>query len=149
MQKDVVETSVKGVMPTTGGCAVFLGPPEKTFIIYVDQYIGNAMQMALKGVRKERPLTHDFITNIFRGFDITMERVVINDRTEDTFFARVILSMRNEVASKVVEIDARPSDSIVLALQMRRPVYVARNVLDSVEDMTELLDRIMNEQQEG
>ncbi len=149
MQRDVVEVAIKGVMPTTNGCAVFLGPPEKTFIIYIDQYIGNAIQMAIKGTRKERPLTHDFISDLMRGFEITLERIVINGRSEDTFFARAILSMRNEVRTKVLEIDARPSDCMVLALQARKPIFVARSVLDAVEDMTELLERITNEQQEG
>ena len=136
-------------MPTTNGCAVFLGPPEKTFIIYIDQYIGNAIQLAMKGLRKERPLTHDLISDVFRGFDISLDRVVINGRNDDTFFARVILTMRNEVRTKVLELDARPSDCMVLALQARRPIYVVRSVLDAVEDMTELLERIVNEQQEG
>ena len=149
MQRDVVEVAVKGVMPTTNGCAVFLGPPEKTFIIYIDQYIGNAIQLAMKGLRKERPLTHDLISDVFRGFDISLDRVVINGRNDDTFFARVILTMRNEVRTKVLELDARPSDCMVLALQARRPIYVVRSVLDAVEDMTELLERIVNEQQEG
>jgi bifunctional DNase/RNase len=57
--------------------------------------------------------------------------------------------MRNEVRTKVLEIDARPSDCMVLALQARKPIFVARSVLDAVEDMTELLERITNEQQEG
>lgn len=149
MQRDVVDVAIKGVMPTTNGCAVFLGPPEKTFIIYIDQYIGNAMQLALKGQRKERPLTHDFIGDLLRGLDVTLERVVINGRNEDTFFARAILSMHNEVSTKVLELDARPSDCMVLALQMHRPIYVARTVLDAVEDMTELLERIVNEQKES
>jgi uncharacterized protein len=145
MLKDVVEVSIKGIMPTTNGCAIFLGPEDKTFIIYVDQYIGNAIQMAVKQEKKERPLTHDLIGNILLGLGVTLERIIINDRSEDTFYARIILRMENELGTKLVEVDARPSDSMALALQLRRPIFAAQSVLDSVEDMSELLERIQNE----
>ena len=148
MQNDVTKASIKGVMPTTNGCAIFLGPEEKTFVIYVDQFIGNAIQMAIKGQRKERPLTHDLIINMFAGLGVEIDRVIIDERNEDTFYARLILHMKNELGQKIVEIDARPSDSMALALQAGKPIYVAREVLNSVEDMTELLERILNEQEE-
>ncbi|WOO39564.1 bifunctional nuclease family protein [Rubellicoccus peritrichatus] len=146
MQSDVVEVSVKGVMPTSNGCAIFLGCDEKTFVIYVDQNIGNAISMTINDVKKERPLTHDLISSIFQGLGVKVERIIINDVDEGTFFARLILTMQNELGTKVLEIDARPSDSMVLALQTKRPIYVARKVLDNVEDMTEILERILKQQ---
>lgn len=145
MQADVVEVSVRGVMPTANGCAVFLGNDDKTFVIYVDHSVGNAIQMTLDGVRKERPMTHDLIGQIFLGLGVNLEHIVINDVNEGTFFARVLLRMENELGKKIVEIDARPSDSTVLALQARRPIYVARSVFDSVEDMTEILERVLRQ----
>ncbi|MBN2069570.1 MAG: bifunctional nuclease family protein [Opitutales bacterium] len=144
----VVEASIKGVMPTTNGCALFLGPPDLTFIIYVDQYIGNTIQMALNGVTKERPLTHDLMVNMLSGLGVHLDRIIINDREEDTFYARIFLKMENELGTKVLELDSRPSDAISLALQMKRPIYVVQSVLDGVEDMTELLERILEEGEE-
>ncbi len=146
MQKDVVEVSIKGVMPTSNGCAIFLGGDEKTFVIYVDQNIGNAISMTINDVKKERPLTHDLIGSIFHGLGVKVERVIINDVDDGTFYARLILSMQNELGTKVLEVDARPSDSIVLALQSKRPLYASRKVLDNVEDMTEILERILKQQ---
>jgi bifunctional DNase/RNase len=148
MQNDVVLVTIKGVMPTANGCAVFLGNDEKTFVIYVDHSVGSAIQMTLNGVKKDRPLTHDLIGSILLGLGAQLERVVVNDAREGTFFARVLLKMENELGRKIVEIDARPSDSIVLALQQKRPVYVARNVFDQVEDMTEILERVLKQQAE-
>lgn len=148
MNKDVVPVIVKGVMPTSNGCAVFLGDDGKTFVIYVDHSVGNAIQMTLDGVKKERPLTHDLIGHIFTGLGVTLDHVVINDVNEGTFFARILLRMENELGKKIVELDARPSDSTVLALQHRRPLFVARKVYDSVEDMTEILERVLNQQNE-
>ena len=53
MQNDVVPVTIKGVMPTANGCAVFLGNEDKTFVIYVDHSVGNAIQMTLSGVKKD------------------------------------------------------------------------------------------------
>ena len=141
MKQDVVAVTVKGVMPTANGCAVFLGDDAKTFVIYVDHSVGNAIQMTLDGVKKERPLTHDLIGSIMLGLDTKLDHIVIND-------ARIILRMENELGKKIVELDARPSDSIVLALQQKRPLFVSKAVLDEAEDMTEILDRVRKQQAE-
>lgn len=146
MNNDSVEVTVKGVMPTSNGCAIFLGNDEKTFVIYVDPAIGNAINMTINQVKKERPLTHDLIGLILRGLETHIERVLINDVDEGTFFARIILQMENELGKKIIELDARPSDSIVLALQMKQPIHVSTKVLENVEDMSEILERILRKQ---
>jgi bifunctional DNase/RNase len=149
MQNDVVEVTVKGVMPTANGCAVFIGDDAKTFVIYVDHSVGNAIQMTLDGVKKERPLTHDLISHILLGLGASLDRIIINDVDDGTFFARILLHMENELGKKIVEIDARPSDATVLALQQKRPIYAAQKVYDSVEDMTEILERVLKQQAEA
>jgi bifunctional DNase/RNase len=148
MQNDVVDATIKGVMPTQNGCAVFLGNDEKTFVIYVDHSVGNAIQMTRSGVKKDRPLTHDLIGSVLLGLGAQIDHVVVNDQREGTFFARILLRMENELGKKIVELDARPSDSIVLALQQKRPIFVARSVFDAVDDMTEILDRVLKQQSE-
>ncbi len=148
MQNEVTEVAIKGVMPTANGCAVFLGNEGKTFVIYVDHSVGNAISMTLNGVKKERPLTHDLIGSILLGLNITLERIIINDVSDGTFYARIILHMQNELGRKIIEVDARPSDSIVLALQQKKPIYVAQKVFDGVEDMTEILERVLKQQGE-
>lgn len=148
MQADVVAVTIKGVMPTANGCAVFLGGDEKTFVIYVDHSVGNAIQMTLNGVKRERPLTHDLIGSILLGLDAKLDHVVINDVNDGTFFARILLRMENELGKKIIEVDARPSDSIVLALQQKRPMFASRKVYESVEDMTEILERVLKQQAE-
>jgi bifunctional DNase/RNase len=148
MQKDIVTVVIKGVMPTANGCAVFLGNEEKTFCIYVDHFVGSAIQNTLDGVKRDRPLTHDLIGSILLGLGSKLDHVIINDAQNDTYYARVFLRMENELGKKIVEIDARPSDSIVLALQQNRPIYVVRTVFDGVEDKTEFLDRLLKQQAE-
>ena len=148
MEKDLVVAVIKGVMPTANGCAIFLGNEEKTFVIYVDHFVGNAIQMTINGEKKERPLTHDLIGSILLGLGTRLDHIIVNDAREGTFYARVFLRMENELGKKIIEIDARPSDSIVLALQQKRPIYVARAVFDAVEDMSEILDRVLKQQSE-
>ena len=146
MQSDVVTVTIKGVMPTANGCAVFLGDDAKTFVIYVDRSVGHVIQMTLNSEKNDRPLTHDLIGSLLLGLGARLEHIVINDEREGTFFARILLRMENELGKKIVELDARPSDSIVLALQHKRPIYVARNVLTSAPDHTEILARILKQQ---
>ncbi len=148
MQNDVLVATIKGVMPTANGCAVFLGTDAKTFVIYVDHSVGNAIQMTLNGVKHERPLTHDLIGSILLGLGARLDHIVINDARDKTFFARVIVRMENELAKKIIEIDARPSDSMVLALQQKRPIFVSQKVFDAADDMTEILEKVLKQQAE-
>ena len=145
MDNQVVPVSVKGVMPTSSGCAVFLGSEAKTFVIYVDQGIGEAIQRAVDDVQADRPMTHDLMLTMLDGLGAEVERIVINHVDEGTFFARIILSMENELGHKIIELDARPSDSIVMALASTKPIYVAKAVIDSVDDMTEVLAKILEQ----
>lgn len=146
MKSDVIEVKLKVVTPTPNGCAIFLGNEEKTFVIYVDQSIGNAISMTLNKVKKERPLTHDLISSIFGGLGVEIERIIINHFDEGTYYARLILQMENELGIKYIEVDARPSDCIVLALQSEKPIYTARHVFEEVEDMTNIVDKILKQQ---
>ena len=145
MDNQVVSVSVKGVMPTSSGCAVFLGNEAKTFVIYVDQGIGDAIQRAVDDVQADRPMTHDLMLTMLDGLGAEVERIVINHVDEGTFFARIILSMENELGHKIIELDARPSDSMVMALASTKPIYVAKAVIDSVDDMTEILAKILEQ----
>jgi bifunctional DNase/RNase len=148
MNNEVVEVSVKGVMPTGNGCAVFLGNEDKNFVIYIDLSVGNAISMTLNGIKRDRPLTHDLMHNILLGLGAELDHIVINDVSESTFYARLILKMENELGKKIVEIDARPSDSLVMALQAEKAIYVASHVFESVEDSTEILERVLRQQNE-
>jgi len=147
---DVVPVEVRAVLPTSGGCAVFLGNDEKVFVIYIDQGVGVAISMFMRGGPKERPQTHDLIASILLGLGAHVERVVINHVEERVYFARLILVAENEIEEKkVLEIDARPSDSIALAVQQEAPIFVAHSVWEASEDMTEVLASMQSGEAEG
>ena len=119
-----------------------MGNDDKVFVISVDHSMATVISMFLRDTPKERPLTHDLMVHVFKGFGITVERVIITELRNSTYFARLILRQQNELGTKLVEIDARPSDCLALAAAHKRPVFVAKPLFDQVEDMTEHLEKL-------
>ncbi len=144
MNNDVIEVQVRAVLPLEGSFAVFLGNETKVFVIYIDESVGTAISMFMRGVSKERPLTHDLVGHLLLAFGARVERVVINNINGSVFHARLIISAENELQTtrKVIELDARPSDSIAMAVQQSAPIFVAKTVWDTVEDVSGTLAQI-------
>lgn len=145
-EKEFIAVDIKKIMPSPTGCAVCLGNQEKTFVIYVGPNEGAAILMVLEGIKKSRPLTHDLIGHIFKGFNIHVEHVLINDLKENTFFARMRLVENNDLGKNIIEIDARPSDCIAIAKQQNCPILVHPDVFSEVEDITPLLNKEPDEE---
>ena len=144
MKHDVVPVQIRGILPANSGCALFVGNDEKVFVINVEPQMGLIIGMFLRGEAKERPLTHDLINRIFQGFGINVERVIITDLKNSTYFARIVLMQQNELAKKIVELDARPSDCLAIAAAHKKPIFVSAALFEQVEDMSKVLDQ-MNE----
>lgn len=142
MKNDVVPVQVRGILPANSGVAIFIGNDEKVFVIQVESGMGRIISNFLRKAHNERPLTHDLIGSIFKGFGISLERVVISELRNSTYYARLILKEENELGVKLVEIDARPSDCIALAVAHTRPIFVASPLFEQVEDMSEVLDQL-------
>ena len=71
MKNEVVPVQIRGLLPTNSGCAIFVGNDQKVFVIQVEHNLGMIIQMFLQEKTKERPLTHDLIVNVFKGFSIS------------------------------------------------------------------------------
>ncbi len=130
--------------PIDGGAAVFLGNERKTFVIFVGLYEANAIIKEIQEQKSIRPLTHDLLHNLMLGFDVGVKQVIISDIIDNTFCATLVLQQvistgNEEWAGKrnEVRIDARASDSIVVALKARKDILVTRRVFDQVEDVTD------------
>ncbi|MEM7387284.1 MAG: bifunctional nuclease family protein [Verrucomicrobiota bacterium] len=140
MNKGVVSVEVRAVVPTNAGFAVFLGNSDKSFVIYVDPAVGTAIAAELRGLSRERPQTHDLVHTLLEALGAQVTRVVVNDFKDGVFFARLILTVENEVTDrKIIELDARPSDSLAIALRQKSPLFVAESVWEEMEDMTDVL----------
>ncbi len=145
----MIPVQIRALIPTNAGTAVFLGNEEKVFTIYIDQTIGSALSIYLSGAEKERPLTHDLLSNVLTALGGKVERVVINDFKNGVYFGRLIISAENELHQhKIMEIDARSSDCMAMAALQKAPIYVSHVVWDEVEDMRPLLERLQNPEKE-
>jgi bifunctional DNase/RNase len=149
MSENLIPVRIVGLMPAGSGMAVFIGNEEKTFSLHVDQSVGMAIAILLKGEKRERPLTHDLMSLIFVAFNISVERIIINDLRNDTYFARLTLKAENEIHKKITEIDARPSDCLAIALETGKPIMVSKIVWDQVTDITPLLEEMKKKYEEG
>jgi hypothetical protein len=101
---------------------------DRAFPIVIGIWEAVAIDRNLKGKKTPRPMTHDLLENVIHGLDSKLERIVVTELRDRTFYAKLILR-RN---GKTVEIDSRPSDAIALAVQMRAPIYVEESVLEEV-----------------
>ncbi len=96
---------------------IFVGQPEAWGISY-----------AVDNETADRPLTHDLMKILLEKLNVNVERIVIDDLWQDTFYAKITLV---KPSGEYAEVDARPSDAIALALRMRAPIYMAESVLEA------------------
>ena len=99
---------------------------ERYLPIWIGPYEADAIALELQEVPMQRPFTHDLLRIIISELGAKVTHVLINDLRDDTFFARIIL----DVDGRHAEVDARPSDSIALAVRVKCPIYVEETVLD-------------------
>lgn len=142
MKTDDVPVEIKGVLPAPGGGGVFLQGEGKAITIFIDAMVAQALQMALAGKQAPRPLTHELMQSVLDGLGVKLLRVVIHDCRKETFYARMLLSQENELGTCLLEVDARPSDAMVMALKCGAPLLVGREVWEQTEDMSWALDSL-------
>lgn len=140
--EEAVPVQAIEVVPVQGGTAVFLVTPLKTVVIQVDPAVGEALQASLDGRLSERPLSHDLMLHLLLGLDAAVSHVAIIGVKDGVFYARVLLAQDGPVARKVAEVDARPSDALVLAVKAKRPVFIARPVVEVCDDMSAQLAKL-------
>jgi hypothetical protein len=131
--------------PTHTGTAVLLGNDEKTFVMYIGYYEGQALIRELNGEEPPRPFTHDLLWYVLDGFDIEVKRIVISDIIENTFCATLVLAQKvtgknEEWVGKrnEVRIDARPSDCLVIACKAKLDIFCTAKVLEKVQEVSEV-----------
>lgn len=107
---------------------VLKGVDEETILpIWVGAYEANAIALEIEKIVPQRPMTHDLLRNLITQTGFSVQRVVVSDLLDNTFYALIELS---DGSGETVSLDARPSDAIALALRADCPIYVARKVLD-------------------
>lgn len=130
MLMQLVQLSFDKILQARSYTSIVLKAEDKKFSIYVDPLVGKTLQAYLTDASHTRPQTHELITSIFKGLDVKVKQVVINDLQDTTFHARLFLEQMRGDIHHIIEVDARPSDCIILALMHNTPVYCAREVLE-------------------
>lgn len=137
---DLVSMSVSGLMldPSSNVPIVILRDVDRTLFLPIWIGVAEAQAIALRmeGVATPRPLTHDLLLQMCERLGGSIEKIVISDLKEGTFFAEIHLSP--EEPRRVL--DARPSDAIALALRAQAPIFVRRAVLDQAQVIATALD---------
>jgi bifunctional DNase/RNase len=137
---ELVRVEPIALLPTQAGCAVFLGDGKKSIVFYIDPGVGASINASLSGQIPPRPLTHDLYLLTLQAFGARISRAVIVRMEQDIYYARLILEAENEIMErKIVELDARPSDCLALAVRCGAPFFVVRELWESLEDMTAVL----------
>ncbi|HWF84769.1 MAG TPA: bifunctional nuclease family protein [Vicinamibacterales bacterium] len=137
----LIEMTIKGLMvdPTTNLPIVILRDKngERVLPIWVGIFEANAIAMQIENVDTPRPMTHDLLRNVIADLKATVQRIVVSDLQENTFYALIYLAVNGET----VAIDARPSDAIALALRTRAPIFVEDAVIDHAKTIDFAADR--------
>ena len=141
-----VEMIIRGLMmdPVTNMPIVILKDLDDNTLlpIWVGVYEANAIALEIEKVATPRPMTHDLVKNLLLGCETGIQRVVVNELKDDTFFAVIWLEKEGELVS----IDSRPSDALALALRLDCPIYVEEQVISSSKVSSAVSEKASSEE---
>src|SRR6266852_5586575 len=110
--------------------------------IWVGVYEATAIALEIEKVQTPRPMTHDLLKNVLLGLDVRVQKIVVNDLKDDTFFALIWV----ERDGQMMTIDSRPSDALALALRMDCPIFVDEEVLKNSKVSSAFSERSTSDQ---
>ena len=141
-----VEMKIRGLMmdPVTNMPIVILKDQGSDTVlpIWVGVYEANAIALEIEKVTTPRPMTHDLLKNLLLGLETHVQKVVVNELRDDTFYALIWLERNGEMMS----IDSRPSDALALALRVDCPIFVEDEVLKTSKNSGNSTDKVSNEE---
>ncbi len=136
-----IEMTIKGLMvdPITNLPIIILRDKDgqRVLPIWVGVYEANAIAMQMENVATPRPMTHDLLKNVICDLKADIQKIVVSDLRENTFYALIYLVVNGEP----VAIDARPSDAIALALRAQAPIFVEDRVIDNAKTVDFVPDK--------
>jgi uncharacterized protein len=127
---DLIEMAVDSIrvhMPTHQHVVILKEKDAERYLpIWIGIHEANAIALKITGITPERPITHDLLVNVLGAVDVKVSRVVVTSLSNEVFYARIMASLDG----RDLDIDARPSDAIAVAVRVGAPIYVADEVLD-------------------
>lgn len=98
----------------------------RSVLIWIGKFEAMAISLALEGASADRPITHDLLNNVINRMGGTIERILVDDLWNSTYYAKVSIAYDG----KMLDVDSRPSDAIALGLRAKAPIYMAEGVLE-------------------
>jgi uncharacterized protein len=142
-----IEMTIKGLMvdPVTNMPIIILRDEagQRVLPIWVGIFEANAIALQIENIDTPRPMTHDLLRNVIEDLKASVQRVVVCDLRDNTFYALIYLA----VGEETLAIDARPSDAIALALRTKAPIFVEDSVIDNAKTLDVGSERVDSEQQ--
>jgi uncharacterized protein len=136
-----IEMTIKGLMvdPITNMPIIILRDKDgqRVLPIWVGVFEANAIALQMENVTTPRPMTHDLLKNVILDLKADIQKIVVSDLRENTFYALIYLVVNGEP----VAVDARPSDAIALALRAQAPIYVEDRVIDHAKTVDFVPDK--------
>jgi uncharacterized protein len=136
-----IEMTIKGLMvdPITNMPIIILRDKDgqRVLPIWVGVFEANAIALQMENVTTPRPMTHDLLKNVISDLKADIQKIVVSDLRENTFYALIYLVVNGEP----VAIDARPSDAIALALRAQAPIFVEDRVIDNAKTVDFVPDK--------
>jgi uncharacterized protein len=140
-----LEVKIRGLMmdPATNMPVVVLKETQGSGVlpIWVGIYEANAIALEIEKVQTPRPMTHDLLKNVLTGLDVRVQKVVVCDLKEDTFYALIWM----ERDGRMMSLDSRPSDALALALRLDCPIFVDDQVLKNSKMANIVSEKSSNE----
>jgi len=136
VQKIEMEILGLSTSPSSGGAYALILNEKKgnrRLPIIIGTFEAQAIALELESIKPPRPMTHDLLKNIVLSFNSSVQQIFINELSEGTFFAQILYEREDER----VELDARPSDAIAVAIRFGAPIFVHPDVLDEAGIVSE------------
>ena len=122
----VYEHKEQGANQTTNFFVLLRDGIGRSVLIWIGKFEAMAISLALEGASADRPITHDLLLNVINKLGAAVERILIDDLWNNTYYAKVTINQ----GGKVIDIDSRPSDAIALSLRAKAPIYMVEGVLE-------------------
>ena len=130
-----IEMKIKGLVvdPISKMPIVVLEDPSSEYMlpIWIGVFEANAIALKMENISTPRPMTHDLLTNLLDRFEIPVEKIVVNDVRDNTFYDTIFCKHNNDIYA----IDSRPSDAIALALRLEVPIFVNEDVVKKAQSL--------------
>jgi len=128
---ELIEVQIEGVFAAESNGSisrfVLLSDGDRKLPILIGPFEAQAISLPLESTRPDRPMTHDLVRSILDRLNASLDRVVIDDLWNTIYYAKLYIRS----ATEEIEIDARPSDAIALAVRFDAPIYVADGILEA------------------